>query len=301
MERAAAEESARRWMMCGRIKEAAAVVADVATGVAAEAAANPERVVGLSILGGAGAALYYYPGYTLTAAFMFAFAGMTRQGGAMGVRTGNQTQVLYPQASDSVEAIKAKIQEREPLPPGQQRMVFTGSETNTDEIHLETASADFLINFFANSSVEELFHYIRFGSFASSTDEQKKEVIKALSHVSCGVLDTTTSIITFVKADDIAGLLAFAKTRAENTDVFIDEVEESGLNVLPVKDVDEIIDIYFQESDPRLSLRVLQTLLFFDIVDDGTIYKNYVSKLRNMESKDKEFATCSHFEHSFII
>jgi hypothetical protein len=260
------------------------------------------------------AAMYYYPGYTILAGVAYFFVAdplgprrnpdepFFQQGGETRARMGSQTQTVDPDASDSIENIKAKIQQKETLPPGQQRMVFMGNETSSmDEIDLATAPMNVLIDFFAESSVEELFHYIRFSAFISSTPEQKKELIKSLSQVSCRAYDTITPILTFMKSDDIVGLLAFAKTREVPVDIFIDELEATGVKAMAVKDINEIIDVYFEETDPALSLRVLQTLLFFDVVDGGIIYKNYVSNLRSMESKDKEFATCTHFEHSFII
>ena len=104
-----------------------------------------------------------------------------------------------------------------------------------------------------------------------------------------------------MKSDDIAGLLTFAKSKTKDIESITKELKEANIEVLVVKDIDEIIDLYFEESDPALSLRVLQTLFFFDVIDDGTIYKNYVSKLKTVEPKEKEFMLCSRFENSFII
>jgi len=67
----------------------------------------------------------------------------TKKGGAQELRTqqGLQTQVVYPNAENSIEAVKQKIQEREGIPANQERLIFSGAPLNErsyEEIPEET-------------------------------------------------------------------------------------------------------------------------------------------------------------------
>ena len=270
---------------------------------------NKVQLAVSGFIGGLGYGLYNYPGYTVCALAAWGTVSVglmnlekpTVGGVLENTTTKTQTQLEVPNSKDSIENVKSFIGKPEQLPPGEKRLVFTSTQTNTDEVDLSTAPFDFFVEFFRDSSVEDLFHYIRYKAFMSSTSDQKKEVIKALCLVSCRKYDTITPILTFVKSDDIAGLLEFAKTKVIPVESYIKSFEQYNVNVMILKDINEIIDIYFEEADPLFSLRVLKTLLFFEVIDDGTIYKNYISKLRSMDSDTKELFVSTNFSHSFII
>ena len=141
---------------------------------------------------------------------------------------------------------------------------------------------------YETSSVENFYHYVRFVGFKSATDAQKKELIKILTRVPCRQHEVLSQLLAFATSDDIDGALAFAPKYALNIEETLASLTTDEIRPVIAKDMNEMIDVYFEESDEEMSLRVLRDLMFFTVVDDGTIYRDYINRLRTMSFEDRK-------------
>ena len=108
--------------------------------------------------------------------------------------------------------------------------------------------------------------------------------------------------IDLAKKKDIRGCTSLASEHAGEGQAIVDKLKSEGHDIVQVKDPNEIIDVYLKEKSPKYALALLESLLFFEITDDGTIYKQYIqSILAGIPEDMKEYIFHGKTYHGFQI
>ena len=128
--------------------------------------------------------------------------------------------------------------------------------------------AAYSADFFASTSAEYLFDYLRFDVFSSMPSDDVKTLLKELTYVDCTEPKQLTQILAFSKETNYEGLLQFLRdskldiqAMIEATSAFL-EIPLSEFRI--VKTSEEVIDSYFMESDRERSLNLLKTICFLN-------------------------------------
>lgn len=169
----------------------------------------------------------------------------------------------------------------------------TNTNTNTKTI-FKKVDFDFEPSYtyanFLQSSVELLFHYIRFKVFPQENTARKKELFKALSYVACRNPDILKEILHFCEAKNLEGLLLFAKGKALDTQKLLEvmnaELKKKKLSAKYIKSPEVIIEGYFIEENPFLAYKLLSYLLNVNDSDKDLkqFCKNYASKSEELRA-----------------
>jgi len=147
-----------------------------------------------------------------------------------------------------------------------------------------------------------LFHYLRFVAFKDADQKEVAGLIKSLMSVSCADQAFLKQLIDLAETKDLSGCAALAATRTGDADALAAELTAGGFELKQVKDMNEIVDAYFTEPSPDYAMRMLETLLFFTITDDGTAYNTYIKKIMAGIPEDmKEMTYSDKMFHGFII
>jgi hypothetical protein len=153
-----------------------------------------------------------------------------------------------------------------------------------------------------NESPVILFHYLRFDVFKDVTIDELGKLLKLLASVSCKDPAFLKPFIDFAKKKDIQGCTSLASVHTGEGKAIIDKLKSEGHDIVQVKDPNEIIDVYLKEKSPKYALALLESLLFFEITDDGTVYKQYIqSIIAGIQEDMKEYIFHGKTYHGFQI
>lgn len=146
--------------------------------------------------------------------------------------------------------------------------------------------SEYSYDFFLNTSVEYLFDHLRFDVFSSDSEDLLRELITDLFYVGCRDPKVLKTILSFAEARDLEGLRSFAREAKTNysrlEEIFLDAF---GVDVTleTIKNPQEIVDAYLRETNRRLSLRLLQTLLTFDVTPNPKALATYVKDYESID------------------
>ena len=149
-----------------------------------------------------------------------------------------------------------------------------------------------LYEYLSSYSVENLFAYLRFQAFPDVTNDRMKELLLEAISVPCRENDILTRILNYAETKDFDGLLQYLKLNQ----VSMDQVER------PLKNPEEMLDIFLSETTEHNAARALKVLLRFPIYDnDITAYTAFVKKWPEIKDPSIKEDTLQLFDYTEII
>ena len=147
------------------------------------------------------------------------------------------------------------------------------------------------------SSVELLFHYLRFHVFKTLEDSKKKTLFYELGYVPCKEPTIFKQIVEFANTKNYEGMLALAQKNKLSIDFmiqlgeqeleWIDKKIASQLEVKQVRTMETIIDAWFVEENPYLAYSLLLHLLYTTINDEEIkAFAKFYSSFSPLERKE---------------
>lgn len=137
-------------------------------------------------------------------------------------------------------------------------------------------------------SIECFYDYLRFEAFKNFTEAQKKTIIKTALKVALKSGDTLNNIFKFIKEENLEGALSYLKDREHK------DLPHTG------KNMEAMIDAYFQESDRSRSLQFLRFLLYFP-PDQPVAYENFIKSYLSTKPEQRSNMLPSVMYNAFTL
>jgi hypothetical protein len=148
--------------------------------------------------------------------------------------------------------------------------------------------SEYSYDFFLTTSVEYLFDHLRFDVFPSESEEEVRELITDLFYVACRDPPVLKTILSLSEAGDLQGLRSFAReARAGYSRLEELFLEAFGVDAKleSIKNPQAIVEAYLRETNRRLSLRLLQTLVTFDVTPNPKALATYVNDYESIDPR----------------
>lgn len=134
-------------------------------------------------------------------------------------------------------------------------------------------------------SVECLYNHLRFYSFPSVSDKEKKALFLQCAHVPLKRPDIFNAIVAASKTEDYEAL---QKIVAENKATPSADSSVTKILQFAEKSWPLIMDCYFAEPEPGIAVDLLTILLFFPIVDEEMKgLKGFITKFQKMSVAER--------------
>lgn len=186
---------------------------------------------------------------------------------------------------NSINYVKQKIQQKETIPANQQRLVFQGQDLE-NQPHIKLS--DDALHYIA-LPLEELFNDLRFKYFEGASEKDKKDLLKIAMYVALKRPTILEQVLFSIADNNIQQCKEILSKHKMSREEFIAIMAKSGIFLKKVKDIEEIIDLYFTESDPFKALALFRTLNSFNIYDpEEKAYKDFIKAYKEAGEKEKE-------------
>lgn len=160
-----------------------------------------------------------------------------------------------------------------------------------------------LVSIFTGCDIVVFYEYLKHVAFQDIEESKKIALFKKLMFVP--VRTMFPQIVRAAKANDFGGLETLASSSMIDKEKVKRQVEEElkGTLVFP-KDTDQMVDMYFAETDPELSELLLTYLIQYDVSVEGgaEMYKYFTRQYGKADDKENKRLMLSrnHVSNIFI-
>jgi hypothetical protein len=149
-----------------------------------------------------------------------------------------------------------------------------------------------IFEYLSSYSVEHLYSYLRFQAFPNISNDKMKELLLAAMSVPCREEDILTKILDYAKKKDADGLFQYFKKNKF-------PINKEGK---PLKDPEQMLDIFLSEENQHNACRALKVLLRFPIYNgDISAYNDFIKNWKTINDPFKKEEFLQLFDYSELI
>jgi hypothetical protein len=147
------------------------------------------------------------------------------------------------------------------------------------------------------TSVEYIFHYIRFQLFPNVEKNIMSEMLYNLSSIPLRIPGFVENFTNVLNSKSLENLQLFIN-QYKDTELLENFTKITSLET--VKDMKIIIDLYMRETNPDLALRVLRSFIFyrFQTIDD---FNSFVTWIFSSDEETRNKGVSTFFLNSFVV
>ena len=168
------------------------------------------------------------------------------------------------------------MQKKEALAPNLEPLIFKGLQIQE-------------VEYYTKLPIENLLNDLRFQYFKGSSEKDIKELLKIAMYVPLKDPKILEDVLFTAIDGNIKECKEIMSKNMISREIFIAKMAKQGLHLKKVKNIEEMIDLYFTESDEEKAILFFKTLISFNIYDpEEKAYKAYIQSYKQADERSRE-------------